>query len=105
VGLANFFGTKDFGKKLVDMTEGVENIAEACAKITTETGVTVNPIPLRNMVRANLASASPRIRKNSTLAEICTRGRGRPAKTEEAADEVSDEPADVANVETADATA
>jgi hypothetical protein len=91
VALAAFYGTKDIGPKLVNITEGAKNIKEACAMITAETGVLVNPIPLRSLFKADHASTSPRIRKSSTLTDVCTRGRGRPAKS---ADVVA-EPADV----------
>ena len=69
------YGKRDFLPTLVNDTEGVTTIKEACKRILAKTQVKVQPIPLRNMVR-NPKNAK-RIRRDSSLNIVCNLPKGR----------------------------
>jgi hypothetical protein len=74
------FGKKDFFPMAVKSTEGVTSIADACQILSANSGITVNPSPLRAMVRD--PQNQRRIKRNCSLRTVCNLNRGRPANPE-----------------------
>ena len=71
---------RDFLPMLVKDTEGVTTINEACAIVSKKAGFTVNPAPLRAMVRD--PKNQRRIKQKSSLVAVCNLNRGRPRLNE-----------------------